>query len=160
MKSLLLIIDLQKSFINENTEMLLNRISDLLNAHKFEEVIFTRFVNSEESIWFKKLNYQECITEESKAIQIDTKNNKIIDKNIYSALGNELKSYIIENEISKIYLCGIDTECCVLKTAFDLFENGYDVYVLKDYCACMKGIERHKNALEILKRNIGYDKII
>ena len=63
MKSLLLIIDLQKSFINENTEMLLNRISDLLNAHKFEEVIFTRFVNSEESIWFKKLNYQECITE-------------------------------------------------------------------------------------------------
>ena len=62
--------------------------------------------------------------------------------------------------IDKIYLCGIDTECCVLKTAFDLFENEYDVYVLKDYCACMCGTQRHNNAIEILKRNIGYDKII
>ena len=62
--------------------------------------------------------------------------------------------------LSKIYLCGIDTECCVLKTAFDLFENEYDVYVLQDYCACSKGIERHNNALQILRRNIGYDKII
>lgn len=160
MKSLLLIIDLQKSFINKNTEMLLNKISNLLNTNKFEEVVFTRFINSTESIWFKKLNYKECITEESKEIQIETRNKKIIDKTIYSALGNELKLYIKEHDISKIYLCGIDTECCVLKTAFDLFENGYDVYVLKDYCACMKGSQRHENALEILKRNIGYDKIL
>ena len=160
MKSLLLIIDLQKSFINENTEILLNKIDNLLDTNKFEEVVFTRFINSTDSIWFKKLNYKECITEESKAIQIDTRSKKIIDKTIYSALGYELKLYIKEHNISKIYLCGIDTECCVLKTAFDLFENGYDIYVLKDYCACMHGLKRHENAIEILKRNIGYDKII
>jgi len=160
MKSLLLIIDLQKSFINDNTKILLEKIDNLLNNNKFDEVVFTRFINSTDSIWFKKLNYKECITEESKSIQIDTRNKKIIDKTIYSALGNELKLYIKEHGISKIYLCGIDTECCVLKTAFDLFESGYDVYVLKDFCACMKGIQRHENALEILKRNIGYDKII
>ena len=58
---------------------------------------------------------------------------------------------------TQIYLCGIDTECCVLKTAFDLFENEYDVYVLKDYCACMNGETRHNNALDILKRK--YEKV-
>ena len=57
-------------------------------------------------------------------------------------------------------MCCIDTEYCVLKTTFDLFENEYDVYVLKDYCACMRGIERHNNATEILKRNIGLNKVM
>lgn len=160
MNSLLLIIDLQDSFINSNTEMVLPKINMLLNENKFDKIVFTRFINSPNSIWFTKLKYTGCITEKSRKIQIETRNNKVIDKQIYSALGTELKTYIEENDISKIYLCGIDTECCVLKTAFDLFENGYDVYVLKDYCACMQGLQRHNNALDILKRTIGYDKII
>ena len=84
----------------------------------------------------------------------------IIDKKIYTALNTDLKNYIIENNIDKIYLCGIDTECCILKTAFDLFESEYDVYVLKNYCASMYGNERHNNALKILERNIGKNRII
>jgi len=159
-KSLLLIIDLQQGFINNNTEVLLNKIKVLLNEKKFDKVVFTRFINYTDSILYRKLNYNGCITEESRKILIETNDSKIIDKTIYSAFGKELKTYIKQNDISKIYLCGIDTECCVLKTAFDLFENDYDVYVLKDYCSCMHGIQRHNNALEILKRNIGYDKVI
>ena len=31
-----------------------------------------------------------------------------------------------ENKIKDIYLCGIDTDACVLKTAIDLFENNYN----------------------------------
>lgn len=155
MKSLLLIIDLQKSFVNKNTEQILSKIDNLLKQNKFDNVVFTRFINSTDSIYYK-----ECITEESKKIQINTRNYKIIDKNIYSALNDELKKYILEENISKICLCGIDTECCILKTAFDLFENEYNVYILKDYCACMYGKERHNNALAILSRNIGKDKII
>lgn len=155
MKSLLLIIDLQKSFVNKNTEQILSKIDNLLKQNKFDNVVFTRFINSTDSIYYK-----ECITEESKKIQINTRNYKIIDKNIYSALNDELKKYILEENISKICLCGIDTECCILKTAFDLFKNEYNVYILKDYCACMYGKERHNNALAILSRNIGKDKII
>ena len=82
-----------------------------------------------------------------------------MDKNIYSAFSEQLKKYISDNKIDNIYLCGIDTECCILKTAFDLFEKGYNVYVLKDYCACTHGKIRHNNAIEILKRNIG-DKYV
>lgn len=87
-------------------------------------------------------------------------NHKVIDKKVYSSLNSELKNYIIENNIDKIYLCGINTDCCVLKTAFDLFENEYDFYILKDYCASTNGTEKHNNALEILKRNIGNKRII
>ena len=159
MKSLLIVIDLQKAFVNDNTKHIVEKINSLINEKKYDETIFTRFVNYNGSIWTQKLNYKECISNDSRELMIDTKDNLIFDKSIYSALTNELKNYIEDNKIDNIYLCGIDTECCVLKTAFDLFENGYNVYVLKDYCACTHGELRHSNAIEILKRNIG-DKYV
>jgi len=160
MNTLLLIIDLQKDFINHNTKDIIEPIENLILQNKFDKIVFTRFINSKDNICFKRLNYLGCMDEEGQKIVINTNNNKIIDKKIYSALNNELIEYIENNNISKIYLCGIDTECCVLKTAFDLFENNYDVYILKEYCASITGKETHNNALEILKRNIGLDKII
>ena len=78
----------------------------------------------------------------------------------YTALNEELKNYLKIKNIDEIYICGIDTECCILKTAFDLFEDGYNIYVLKDYSACTLGKERHENAIEILERNIGKEYII
>lgn len=160
MKKLLLIIDLQQAFINENTEYIINKISDLLDNNKYDEVAFTRFVNSYDNVCYKRLGWEDCISLESKKIKIDTYDKKIFDKETYTSLTDEFKNYIKENKIEKIYLCGIDTECCVLKTAYDLFENDYDVYVLKDYCACMDGIDSHNSALNILKRNIGEDRVI
>ena len=73
---------------------------------------------------------------------------------------DELKNYININNIENIYLCGIDIECCVLVTALNLFENGYNVFVLKDYVYCTHGEERKNNAIEILKRNIGEKNVL
>lgn len=160
MRSLLLVIDLQNIFINDHTSQLPNKIKEIIDNSKYDNVAFTKFVNFEDSIFVKKLNWRGCIQDEDKKIVIDTKNNKIFDKSIYSAVNKELIEYLNKNKITEIYLCGIDTECCVLKTAFDLFELKYNVYVLKDYCACMYGIERHNNALEILKTNIGKNYVI
>lgn len=160
MRSLLLVIDLQNIFINDHTSKLPNKIKEIINNNKYDNVAFTKFVNFEDSIFVKKLNWRGCIQDEDKKIVIDTKNNKIFDKSIYSAVNKELIDYLNKNKITEIYLCGIDTECCILKTAFDLFELEYNVYVLKDYCACTHGIERHNNALEILRRNIGRNYII
>lgn len=160
MKSLLLIIDLQNGFVNEHTKEISKKVNLLLDEKRFNDVIFTRYINSENNVCYKRLNYTECMSEESKAITIDTRGYKVIDKEGYTAVTDELKTYIKENNISKIYVCGIDTECCVLKTAYDLFEQDYDVYILSEYCACMAGNQANQNALELLKRNIGYNKVI
>lgn len=64
MKKLLLVIDVQKSFINEYTNGFIKRIEDLINSNKFDDIVFTKFINSTDSIWYKKLNYKGCITEE------------------------------------------------------------------------------------------------
>lgn len=139
MNWLLIVIDVQKAFINENTNQIIEKINNLINNNSFENIIFTRFINYNDSIWVKKLNYKECISDDSKRLMVDTKENLVFDKSTYSSLTNELKQYIKDNNINDIYLCGIDTECCVLKTALDLFEENYNVYVLKDYCTCTYG---------------------
>lgn len=100
------------------------------------------------------------MTKEGQAIAINTKNNKVFDKNIYTAVNDELKKYIQKNNISKIYLCGFDTDACVQKTAIDLFEQNYDVYVLKDYCMSHLGKETHDFHINNLARLIGKDRII
>lgn len=160
MKSMLLVIDLQKSFINENTLYLVKRVDKLVNSSKYDLIVFTKFINNEDSIWVKKLNYTGCISLEDRKIVVDTKENIVLEKSVYTAYSKKLINIINDNNIELINICGIDTECCVLKTAFDLFENGYDVKVLKDYSGSTHGMKSNKTALSIIARNIGKDNVI
>lgn len=159
MKKLLIVIDVQKDFINEKNIDVLKRIIDLLNSNKYDDIVFTKFINSKESIWYKKLKYEGCLTEEGRKILIDTKNYKIFEKKIYSAVCYKLEQFIKENNIDEIYLCGFDTDACVQKTAIDLFEKNYNVFVLKDYCMTYD-IYLHNTIINNLKRLIGEDSII
>ena len=47
-----------------------------MDSNKYDLTAFTRFINDENSIWYKKLNYKGCMTKEGQAIAINTKNNK------------------------------------------------------------------------------------
>ena len=160
MKKMLLVIDLQKSFINPNTEFLISKIDSLVNSGSYDLVVFTKFINDSDSMWVKKLNYKGCISLEDRKIMIDTKDNIVLEKSLYTAYSNNLINLINLFKIDEVHLCGIDTECCVLKTAFDLFENGYDIKVLSGYSACTHGEESNKNALDIIARNIGKSNVI
>ena len=128
---MLLIIDLQKNFINEYTKEVLLKIEKLLSKNIFDYVAFTKFINDTNSQFCKILNYKGCIDDEDRKIVIDTKNYPIFDKRIYTTLNLEFKIFLEKNNIKTIYLCGIDTDACVLKTAVDLFENNYDVKVIE-----------------------------
>ena len=160
MNSLLLVIDLQKNFINENTENVPNNISNLINTNRFDYVVFTKFVNDINSQFYKILGYNGCLNSEDRRIVIDTNNNKIIEKKIYTALNQELVQFIEENNIGIIYLCGIDTDACVLKTAIDLFENNYNVKVIEDCSMSHSGIEFHEYAIKMLEKLIGKPNVV
>lgn len=159
MSKLLLVIDVQKDFIKNTTKEYVSKIEELVNSNKYENVAFTKFINSEDSLWYKKLNYKGCMTKEGQEIVIDTKNHKVFEKTIYSSLNEEFKQYLKENNIKEIYLCGFETNACVQKTALDLFESGYDVYVLKDYCMTTS-LELHNVIIDNLRCLIGKDSII
>ena len=160
MNKLLLVIDVQADFINENTKSIVNRIIELIDSKKYNNIAFTRFINDKNSIWYKKLNYRGCITAEGQKVVLDTKDYKIFDKKIYSAVNKEFEQYIKDNAINEIYLCGFDTDACIQKTALDLFEKGYNIFVLKDYCMSYAGKELHDIIINNLKRLIGNSSVI
>lgn len=159
MSKLLLVIDVQRDFINEYTVKKLEDIQSLVDSGKYDIVALTRFINDENSIWYNKLNYKGCMTKEQQEIMLNTYDYKIFDKKTYTAVNEELRKYISDNNINQIYICGFDTDACVQKTALDLFEQGYNVCVLKDYCMCGQGEELHKEVIKNLKRLIGNDGV-
>ena len=79
---------------------------------------------------------------------------------MYNYAKDNFEKYIKENNIEEIYVCGLDTDACVLKTSIDLFENNYDVKVIKDLCMSHSGIEMHNIAINILNKMIGKDNVI
>ena len=67
-KTLLLVIDLQKSFINDFTKDLPNKITQLIDSNKYDDVIFTKFINNQNSIFYKKLHWNGRIERDDKKI--------------------------------------------------------------------------------------------
>ncbi len=158
--NLLLIIDFQNEFINDVTFKSVNDLKDLVNSNKYDDIIFTRFINSKENPIYKKANWDGCLTEESIKVPIDTKDYKIIDKGTYTAYNEELINYLKTNKINNIYIAGFDIDCCVFTTALNLFENNYNVYILKDYVYSCVSEELKQEILAILGRCIGEKYIV
>lgn len=62
-----------------------------------------------------------------------------IDKLHFSAYNCEdFKEILQYREKNTVILCGIEAHICVLQTALDLLENGYDVFLVEDACASRK----------------------
>lgn len=57
MNKLLLVIEVQKDFINKNTNHILSKIKELVNSGRFKNIVFKRFINDKNSICYKELNY-------------------------------------------------------------------------------------------------------
>ena len=119
---MLLIIDCQKAFINNYTKEYVNKIKKQLNTKDYSNVVFTIFKNNNKSAFYNLLGYKKCINDDDCKLMIDG-NFTIIEKYTYSSVNIDLIEYISKNSIDEIYLCGFDTDGCILKTAFDLFEN-------------------------------------
>lgn len=85
---------------------------------------------------------------------------RVFQKEGYSGLTEELIRYLRKGGFEVVYLCGTDTDCCVLETAVDLFEHSIRPVVLADYCASNGGSYSHSSALKVLERLIGAKQIL
>ena len=167
MKKILIVVDLQKGFINENTIDTYNKISNLLKLNIFDKVIASKYINRDNSNIEKFMNWKGLKDEESQELMPDIKKyaDYIITKQDYfSAVIDETKEILrIENNgemPESIFICGLDTECCVLKTAVDFFEHGIRPLVLANYCFSTPGYEFHNAGILSLNSLIGDQNII
>lgn len=156
----LLIIDVQNGFISSETEYILPRLEKLINEFN-GMVISTQFVNKGGPFnnilnWNKLTNPPEIDI----VPFVKSASKYIIQKSVYTSCNYDLINLLRTLKVSEVYIVGIDTDCCVLKTAMDLFEINIRPIVLSYYCASNGGKKSHDAALTVLRRNIGDNQVV
>lgn len=162
MKKALIIIDVQKGFMNKLTDKIPSRIRNFIleNRKNYDLVIFTKYLNQEGSNFVKNLNWRGFMDDKETAL-VDELVEFVDDKNIYekytysSFVDSRLLELLKSNGIEQVELAGIDTENCVLTFARDAFDRGFKVVVFKDLSASHSDLYLHESALAIIKDNIG-----
>jgi len=159
-KSCLLIIDVQKGFINKWTR----RIPKAVEAaqHEFDLVVATRFFNPEGSFYRSLIKWEKFApgSDEIELAFTPRPDAWVFDKPVYSAVTGGLLDFLAKNKVRRVHVCGIATDNCVLKTAADLFERGVEPVVLADACASHGGKECHDCGLLLLRRLIGKGQVV
>ena len=159
----LLVVDVQKGFINDFTRHIPPRIANLIERGGFEPILFTRFINSEGSAYRRLLDWHEC--GESPEIDLADEVSPFSDPALtfsrpgYAGISDELAAFLKEHEIEEIAIAGIDTDMCVLKVAMDAFDHGIKPVVFADCCASTSGLQSHFAGLAVLARNIGANQL-
>ena len=150
----LMVVDCQKGFINKENEEVVPLIKELV-THYQGLIIATKYINNDKILenW---IDYHECKTSpEIDLIDfIEENSDYIFLKNIYSGITAEVKALLRNKNITKIYLVGFSTDCCILKTALDLLELHIEPIILPNYCGASKK-SYHEAGLKLLSRLLG-----
>lgn len=159
----LLVVDVQKGFINEFTRHIPARIANLIERDEHGPVLFTRFINIEGSPFRRMLGWEGCAEPPDTLLAPEVANHadehRIYSKPGYAGLPDGLAEYLLGLGCERIAVVGIDTDMCVLKVALDLFDLNIEPLVYVDCCASTAGLQSHLAGLAVLARNIGADHL-
>lgn len=161
MNKALLILNLQNAFINDDTNDLPNQIETYVANTYYDHIVVGKFVNAVDSVFVKRVGDNCCLgkSECSLSIQL-SRPYEVMERTAYTMYTEELDCYLKERQIKYIYICGLDTDRSVYKTAIDLLERGYFVYVIKSLCKSSAGVNYHDMGIALLERQIGKDYVI
>ena len=128
---------------------------------RFSAVVATRFINPTGSMFEQLMGWTDLREPDETALHrlIEPRADHVITKTTYSnaaAVAEIAKQY----KATQIWLCGIDTEVCVLQTASGLWDLGIHPVVLYDLCASTGGEQAHLNAYDVIRRTVGAKQII
>lgn len=159
MTKLLLIVDLQHEFVPLEKASFSKKIFDLIKTWPEQDVFWMRYVNHPDSLFSSELDWFECI--ESPEAGLIT-GDKVKPLNVIDHYGYGLPPQQVERlkHYHTVYVCGADTDACVLAACFNLWDAGIRPFVLADYCLSSGEEDFHNMALKIMERQFGPQSII
>ena len=161
----LLVLDMQRGFVNEHTEHLPSAITRLCEAHHFGDRLFTAFVNPNDNSLFETvLNWHRFkelhefgITESLSSLSTFVAYKYAYSPFVYPC---RLEDKLLEISPLKVIVVGVDTDACVLATVCGLWDRNYEPVVLTDLVASTGGPEAHQAGLTVLRRMIGNRNVL
>ena len=163
MNKALIVIDVQKFFLNRETKPVVDKIRNFLNRHStdYSQIYFTIFKNNSRSPLWQIAGWQGCRqtpeTDICDEIKKFTGKTNLFYKNILSAAKiPAIKRNLKTGGINGVHLCGFDTDCCILATAYDLFDQNIKPLLLENLTWSTAKEKLHGAAIKMIKRNIGF----
>ena len=153
---------MQEGFIcDAQTKQLKNHVVELLEKNIFDVIIATRFFFFFYSIYEKLFDSKQLEQDEERRISNDIMEHVdyVADKYIYNCVNTNFIQRLCQlNEgiyPEKVFIIGVDTDCCVLAIATSLYENNIRPIVLTQYVGSTGGNKSHEAGLLCMKRLIG-----
>jgi nicotinamidase-related amidase len=168
MRPVLVVVDVQNGFIREASRHVVPVIAELVDRWQAagHDVVFTRYFNfpgSQFERLFAWTSLQgspetDIVPELAESAERAT---AVVDKQIYSLFTPEGEELVRRHGWTDLYICGIATESCVLKTAADAFERGdLTPWLLEDASASHAGPAAHEAGILVARRFIGPSQVI
>ncbi|WP_097323213.1 cysteine hydrolase [Paractinoplanes atraurantiacus] len=164
--SVLVVVDVQNGFIRPPSAPVVPVIAGLVEHWQQESgaVVFTRYLNYPGSPFERMIHWEKLQESPETDIVPDlaalAEHSITLDKRIYSLFSPEGAQLVKERGWTDLYICGIATESCVLKTAVDAFELNLTPWVIADASASHAGQEAHDAGMLVIRRFIGAGQII
>lgn len=163
---ILIVVDVQNGFIKtpEHIEKA-NRIVNLVESGKFDKIVATKFTNYTGSRYEKYFNWSGLKTSDETDLygKLKADVDAVFRKTTYSCVDDDFIELLTElndyEDVEEVYICGLDTDACVLATAVGLFDRTITPIVLEDYCFSTGGEQCHEAGLKCLERTIGKNQI-
>ena len=159
-KGIMLAVDMQNGFLTTpETEEVLANVVD--NADLFDQVWATRFFNRNPN-FSRQVNWDEMVSGPETELDpsLTPVVSKTFDKPSYSPPAEELVRALKNEGITTVAVTGVDTDACVTDTALELFDAGFETYVVSDGVTSSGGEEFHEAGIELLERNLGEDYVV
>ncbi len=150
MNKVLLIVDMQNGFAGKKIYSdLIPKINNLINSNQYDYYVFTKFINKENSLYAKKLNWYDLLSEDSQQICVNIPQNSFIFEKYGYGLKqphiDKIKEILSKN--NEIDIVGLQTDACVYAIALQLFDNDIFPNVLINYTATSIDIDYVKKIL-------------
>jgi nicotinamidase-related amidase len=165
-KAVLVVVDMQRGFVHPNSEHVVPRVVDLVRRWHGAggALVFTRFHNWPGSPYEKFFQWSALMgspqTDLIPQLEPYLDHAPVVDKQLYTLFTAEGTKVITDGGWTDVFVCGLTTESCVLKTAVDVFEHHLAPWVVTDACATHAGEEAHEAGLLVLRRFIGRNQLI
>jgi nicotinamidase-related amidase len=156
MNKYLLVIDMQKAFIEEvERDEKVGKINKLIESKEYKNIFYLIFKPLPGNYLLNKFNLSKLTIQENLEIVVNIKHgSKIFEKQGFGKC-DELIKYLKNNNIKEIDLCGMDTEVCVTGVWYNLIDNEIMPNILYNYCFTDNEHEEyHRNQMKLFKNRL------
>ncbi|HWY09832.1 MAG TPA: cysteine hydrolase family protein [Bacteroidia bacterium] len=169
-KKALIIVDVQPIFLNDKNRHVVSNIAYVIREFPYDLYINAVFYADKDSMWHKQLKWTVPKKEARTYIIIrkllDKKKNiinvikqtksvfkpeKIIIDNKNIIASSTLKHQLFLEGIEEVHIVGLDTNDCVLATAYEAFDLGFFTYVIEECVQSSGGDNIHRKGIDLLR---------